>query len=86
MFGRVIFSSKSSESTLVIPREAVLGSLKDAQVYVVVNNNTAKLRPIVAGKEFGTKIEVVGGLNEGELVVVNGQNNLKDDASVIIRK
>jgi multidrug efflux pump subunit AcrA (membrane-fusion protein) len=60
--------------------------LKDAQVYVVINNNTAKLRPIVAGKEFGTNIEVVGGLNEGELVVVNGQNNLKDDASVIIRK
>jgi RND family efflux transporter MFP subunit len=86
MFGRVIFSSKSSESALVIPRDAVIGSLKDAQVYVVINNNTAKLRPIVAGKEFGTNIEVVGGLNEGELVVVNGQNNLKDDASVVIRK
>jgi RND family efflux transporter MFP subunit len=86
MFGRVIFSSKSSESVLVIPREAIIGSLKDAQVYTVVNNTAAKLRSIVAGKEFGTNVEVIGGLNEGEVVVVNGQNNLKDDASVIIRK
>jgi len=86
MFGRVIFSSNSSESALVIPREAIMGSLKDAQVYIVVNNTTAKLRPIVAGKEFGTNIEVIDGLHEGDVVVVNGQNNLKDDASVIIRK
>jgi multidrug efflux pump subunit AcrA (membrane-fusion protein) len=63
-----------------------VGSLKDAQVYIVVNNTTAKLRPIVAGKEFGTNIEIIDGLHEGDVVVVNGQNNLKDDASVIIRK
>ena len=86
MFGRVTFSSRSSESALVIPREAIIGSLKDAKVYVVVNNATVKLRSIVAGKEFGTSIEVINGLNEGEEIVVNGQNNLKDDASVIIKK
>jgi multidrug efflux pump subunit AcrA (membrane-fusion protein) len=41
---------------------------------------------VVIGKEAGTNIEILSGLQEGELVVVNGQNNLSDNASVIIRK
>jgi RND family efflux transporter MFP subunit len=86
MFGRVSFSLKSSANALLIPREALMGSLKDAKLFVVQNNNVAKLRSIVVGKEIGTSIEVLNGLSEGEVVVVNGQNNLKDNAMVIVRK
>ena len=59
--------------------------MKDAKLYVV-NNNVVKLRSVVVGKEVGTNIEILSGLQEGELVVVNGQNNLSDNAPVIIRK
>ncbi|KAF0138191.1 MAG: RND family efflux transporter MFP subunit, partial [Stygiobacter sp.] len=85
MFSRVTFSPKSSADALLIPREALIGSLKDAKLFVVQNNN-AKLRSIIVGKEIGTSIEVLGGLNEGEIIVINGQNNLKDNAAVIVRK
>jgi multidrug efflux pump subunit AcrA (membrane-fusion protein) len=59
--------------------------VKDATLYVV-NNNVVKLRSVVVGKEVGTNIEILSGLQEGEQVVVNGQNNLSDNAPVIIRK
>jgi RND family efflux transporter MFP subunit len=85
MFGRVMFTPKSSGNLIVIPRESIVGSVKNAALYVV-NNNVAKLRSVVTGKEVGTNIEILSGLQEGELVVVNGQNNLSDNASVIIRK
>jgi RND family efflux transporter MFP subunit len=85
MFGRVVFTPKSSGNLVVIPRESIIGSVKDANIYVV-NNNVAKLRSVVTGKEAGTNIEILSGLQEGELVVVNGQNNLSDNAPVIIRK
>lgn len=85
MFGRVTFTPKSSGNLIVIPREAIVGSIKNAMVYVI-NNNSAKLRSVVVGNEIGTDIEVVNGLQEGEQVVVNGQNNLSDNAPVIIRK
>jgi len=85
MFGRVQFSPKSSSTALVIPREAIVGSLRDAKLYVV-QNNIAKLRNVTIGKEYGTNVEVLNGLHEGEVVVVNGQNNLKDNAAVIVRK
>ncbi|MDD8016884.1 MAG: efflux RND transporter periplasmic adaptor subunit [Bacteroidota bacterium] len=85
MFGQVTFSASSSNNALVIPRESIIGSLRDAQLYVV-QNNIAKLRNVTVGKGVGTEVEILGGLKEGETVVVNGQNNLKDNAPVVIRK
>ena len=85
MFGRVMFTPKSAGNLIVIPREAIVGSIKDASIYVVTNN-VAKIRPVVVGKEAGTNIEILSGLQEGEQVVINGQNNLSDNAPVIIRK
>jgi RND family efflux transporter MFP subunit len=84
MFGRVMFTPKTSGNLIVIPRESIVGSVKEATLYVV-SNNVAKIRPVTVGKEIGTNVEILSGLQEGELVVVNGQNNLSDGASVIIR-
>jgi RND family efflux transporter MFP subunit len=85
MFGRVVFTPQSSGNLIIIPRESIVGSVKNAALYVI-NDNVAKLRSVVTGKEAGTNIEILSGLQEGELVVVNGQNNLSDNAPVIIRK
>ncbi len=84
MFGRVQFSIKSKKQNIIIPREAVVGSVKNAKVYVV-RNNTASLRPVSVGNEFGTNVEILSGISEGDVIVVNGQNNLKDNASVVVR-
>lgn len=85
MFGRVSFSTKNNNDNIVIPREAIVGSLKNAKVYVV-ENNVVKLRVVKIGAEFGTNVEVIAGIKEGEVIVVNGQNNLKDNAAVVVRK
>ncbi len=84
MFGRAQFSIKSGQNNIIVPREAVIGSLKNAKVYVV-QNNVALLRSVKVGREIGTNVEIVSGLKEGETVIVNGQNNLKDNASVVVR-
>lgn len=85
MFGRVKFMPKTDGGTIIIPRESIVGSVKNATLYVI-QNNVAKVRSVVPGKEIGTDIEILSGLQEGEQVVVNGQNNLSDNAPVIIRK
>jgi RND family efflux transporter MFP subunit len=85
MFGRVMFTPKVNDLAIVIPRECIIGSVRDAKLFVV-NNDTAKLRSVTTGKETGTNIEILQGLQPGEIVVVNGQNNLSDNAPVIVRK
>jgi len=55
MFGRVNFTSKSVQENIIIPREAIVGSVKDAKVYVV-EKDVAKLRAVKVGSEFGTNV------------------------------
>lgn len=84
MFGKVSFTSIPRTDALVIPREALVGSVKKPQVYVVHNGNTVRLRDIVVGREAGTAVEVVDGLTQGESIVVSGQNNLRDSVQVMV--
>ncbi len=83
MFVRARIPSAIKGRTLLIPREALVGSSLEPKVYIV-ENNVAKLIPIVLGNEYGKKLEVVKGLQEGQLVVVEGIVNLKDGTSVQI--
>jgi RND family efflux transporter MFP subunit len=83
MFGRVAFTSVNVEESLTIPRDALVGSIKDPKVFVI-DSTTARLRSIVVGGINGETLSVRAGLREGERVVVNGQNNLQDSTSVLI--
>ncbi len=83
MFARAEFSSLRNRETIVIPREALVGSIKNPQVFVV-ENGTAKLRNIVIGTEAGTEVQVLGGILPGQQIVVNGQNNIVDNTKVEI--
>jgi RND family efflux transporter MFP subunit len=85
MFARVNFSSQSSVKSLAIPRESLVGSIKDARVYTV-QNQVAKLKNIVVGKSSGNFLEVISGLDENEVVVTNGQNNLSDNSKIVVIK
>ncbi len=83
MFGSVSFVAIKPVESVSIPREALVGSAKDAQVYVV-QNGVARLRSIVVDGEYGTRLSVKSGLAAGETIVVNGQNNLKDNVAVTV--
>lgn len=85
MFGRVLYVSEQTNESLSIPREALVGSMKQPQVYVV-ENSIAHLRPVVISGEFDANLGILSGLKEGETVVVNGQNNLKDNVAVTVVK
>ncbi|MGE5812074.1 MAG: efflux RND transporter periplasmic adaptor subunit [Ignavibacteria bacterium] len=83
MFGKVSFTSIKDNESILIPREALVGSIKDAKLFVV-ENGIAKVRNIVIGNIYDDMLEVLQGVKEGELVVVNGQNNLKDNYRVTV--
>lgn len=85
MFARVVFTGQNTQESLAIPRESLVGSIKDAYVYAV-ENKIAKLKNIVIGKTSGDYLEVLSGLKENDIVVVNGQNNLSDNSKVVIIK
>lgn len=85
MLARVHFVSVKKEKALIIPREALVGSIRTPQIFVL-NNDIVELRNISVGANVDGKIEVLNGLKQGETVVVNGQANLKNNAKVYIVK
>lgn len=87
MYGTAYFESNDQEANKakIIPRNAFIGSVSSNQVFVI-KDNTAKLTNIVAGRIFGDKVEVLEGLNVGDMVVTGGQINLTDGATVEVVK
>ena len=68
---------------LMIPRDAIVSSVKEPSVYVV-KGDMVQLTRITTGRQYNAYIEALAGLDEGEQVVTNGQINLTDGAKVSV--
>ncbi len=66
-----------------VHKDAVIRRGADSLVYVV-EEGQAKLRPIQLGEPVGNRLEVLGGLAEGERVVVRGNERLMPDQPVTV--
>lgn len=84
-FVTVNFGILVQDNPLVIPREALIGSIEKPQVYII-KNSTAFLKDIETGLTFPDKIEVLKGLAPGDSIVVSGLINLKTNTPVRVTK
>jgi membrane fusion protein, multidrug efflux system len=82
-FANAMIKLPVAAEELYIPRESLLGSITDAEVYVS-ENNRAILKKIIVGNGNDKYIRVISGLKEGEGVIVNGQINLSENKAIKI--
>ncbi len=80
---RLLFGGNAARKALLIPRAAIVGSIRDPEVFVVVDG-LAERRQIVVGEEYGTDIEVRSGLAVTDKLVTGGQTLLSDRQAVKI--
>lgn len=85
MNGTVRVKANASEKSIVIPYKAVTEQLGEFFVYVPGDSNKVSQRKIELGKQMGTNVIIKDGLKEGEEIVVQGVQNLKE-GSVITTK
>lgn len=74
--------NNASQGAVAIPYKAVAEQLGDFFVYVVGDSNKVSQRKLVLGKQVGTDIIVRDGLKEGEKIVVQGVQNLREGAVI----
>ncbi len=84
MFGKVSLTKNKTKQGIIIPSSAIINSENQTQVYVI-KNSKAILKTITISKNIGNKTIVSGGLNVGDIIVINGFINLFDGASVLIK-
>lgn len=72
--------------SILIPHKALIEQLGEYYVYVVGDSSKALQRKVVPGKQMGTNIIIRSGLEEGEKVVVQGVQNLREGVIVSAAK
>ncbi len=72
-------------NALIIQSPAVQRGPQGTFVYVVKPDQTAEMRPVTIGVTQEGRASVVSGLTEGELVVVDGADRLRDGSKVEVK-
>ncbi|TVQ07597.1 MAG: efflux RND transporter periplasmic adaptor subunit [Bacteroidetes bacterium] len=83
MGGKAIFEIEMQDTGVVIPRKCIVGSIKDATVFVLSDNSVTS-RKIKAMAINETEILITEGLSVNDKVVLSGQINLADGSKVRI--
>ena len=81
-YAEVTFNIASAEPPLVIPSNTLIFRSAGPQVGVVDSSHRARLRKISLGRDFGTTLEVLSGLQPADLVIVNPPDALADGTLV----
>jgi len=77
-FGRLILEVNTKENSLAVPQMAIL---ENSYVFVVEGNKAVK-KTVTTGLKNTDLIEITSGLNEGDLVIVEGNFGLADGSPV----
>jgi multidrug efflux pump subunit AcrA (membrane-fusion protein) len=85
-YAQVHFDITTDHPPLVIPGNTLIFRAQGTQVGVVdTDTNTVHLQDIKIGRDFGTKLEVIDGLNESDSVILNPSDSLTDGAKVQVK-
>jgi membrane fusion protein, multidrug efflux system len=74
--------NNAAAKSVIIPYKAVTEQLGEFFVYVVGDSSKVSQRKLVLGKPVGQDIIVNDGLKEGEKIVVQGMQNLREGAII----
>ncbi len=78
--------NNSSAKSITIPYKAVTELLGEFFVYVVGDSSKVSQRKVVLGEQIGPSIIVKDGLKEGEVIVVQGMQNLREGSVVAVSR
>jgi len=83
-FGEVHFAVGSGVNKVTIPVNTMLFRAEGPRVAVVGSNGKVQLRPISIGRDYGTTLEILGGVSLTEQIVVNPSDSLEDGQQVTV--
>jgi len=83
---RVSIRADLIQETLLVPASALLNSDEGGEkVMVVGKDSLARERKVTVGIREGNRVQILGGVNEGEKVITSGGLGLDDKAKVTIK-
>jgi RND family efflux transporter MFP subunit len=84
MYAHAKFALKNPTPALLVPDNSILIDSKGARVLVVDSSNKIRIKPVTLGRDFGTKSEILGGLDASDRVVQNPTEALQEGMPVSV--
>ena len=81
-FGEVHFSPKINAQKVTVPVNAMLFRQEGPRLAVVGADNKVQLRPITIGRDYGSTLEVLGGVSLEDRVIIKPADSLEDGQKV----
>jgi membrane fusion protein (multidrug efflux system) len=81
-FGRVRASTYTRTGALLVPQRAVIELQGSFQLAVVGSDNKVSVRIVKVGERVGTEWIIDSGVKQGEMVIVEGVQKVRDGVSV----
>ena len=73
------------KSALVVNKDALIANGEKTIVYLI-EKGVAKRKNVLIGNSYKNKIEIISGLKEDDLIVIRGNENLRNNQRVKIKK
>ncbi len=86
MFARISVQGRVFKNAIVVPDSAIIATPRGDYVVFVMKSGKAELRKVKIGIEKGSNVQIIEGVNGGDMVVTAGNLNLKNGMSVKIAK
>jgi RND family efflux transporter MFP subunit len=81
-FGRIRASTYTRTGALLVPQRAVIDLQGSFQLAVVGSDNKVSVRIVKVGERVGTEWIIDSGVKQGEMVIVEGVQKVRDGVSV----
>jgi len=81
-FGEVHFRVGINAQKVTIPVNAMLFRQEGPRVAIVDSDGKVHLRPITIGRDYGTTLEVLGGVDLQDRIVINPADSLEEGQQV----
>jgi multidrug efflux system membrane fusion protein len=70
-------------NTIIVPATAIQRGPQGSYVYAVGEGNVVKIHAVKVSQATGNNVALSGGVNPGEVIVIDGQDKLQDGSKVI---
>jgi multidrug efflux system membrane fusion protein len=85
-FVNAVLTLTTQSNAIVIPTRAIQTGQQGSYVFVIKQNSTVESRPVTIDRAIDEDSIIAKGLNQGEMVVLDGQLQLVPGAKVAIKK
>ena len=86
MYGELKFTLEETKPPIMLPANEIMFRTEGPEAAVVRDNHIIHLQPVKIGRDFGTKVELISGLDENTTVVINPTDDLREGSEVHVNQ